>query len=58
MQRENLRDLFDVDMFNIRLVARLADRLDPATEGVASNWKGIAETSGEVRNRHRVTTTA
>lgn len=51
VQRENLRELFDVDLMNIRLVARLADRLDPATEGVASNWKGIAETSGTVLYR-------
>lgn len=51
VQRENLRELFDVDMFNIRLVASLADRLDPQTEGVGSNWRGIAETSGEVLYR-------
>jgi len=51
VQRENLRKLFDVDMFNIRLVASLADRLDPQTEAVGSNWRGIAETSGEVLYR-------
>uniref|UniRef100_A0A7S3BZY6 ABC1 atypical kinase-like domain-containing protein n=1 Tax=Haptolina ericina TaxID=156174 RepID=A0A7S3BZY6_9EUKA len=51
VQRENLRELFDVDLFNIRLVAWLADRLDPQTEGVGSNWKGIAETSGTVLYR-------
>jgi predicted unusual protein kinase regulating ubiquinone biosynthesis (AarF/ABC1/UbiB family) len=51
VQRENLRELFDVDMFNIRLVASLADKLDPQTEAVGSNWRGIAETSGEVLYR-------
>ena len=97
MQRENLRELFDIDLQNIKLVARsglglgfglglglglglgwqpepgnpnpnphrnrnrnpkpkpnpnpaarVADRLDPATEAVGANWKGIADTSGEV----------
>jgi predicted unusual protein kinase regulating ubiquinone biosynthesis (AarF/ABC1/UbiB family) len=51
VQRENLLDLFEVDLWNINLVARLADRFDPQTEGTASNWKGIAETSGEVLYR-------
>ena len=51
VQRENLRELFDIDLFNIRLVARLADRLDPQTEATSANWIGIAETSGEVLYR-------
>jgi len=51
VQRENLRQLFDVDLFNIRLVASLADRLDPQTEALASNWRGVAETSGDVLYR-------
>jgi len=46
-----LRELFDIDLANIRLVASMADRLDPATEAIGSNWKGIAETSGEVLYR-------
>lgn len=48
VQREGLRDLIDIDLANINLVAKLADRLDPATEAVASNWQGIADTSGKV----------
>ena len=48
VQRENLVDLFSVDLWNIRLVARLADRFDSQTEAVAANWKSIAETSGSV----------
>jgi len=51
VQRENLRETFDVDLFTIRIVAALADRLDPQTEGVGANWKAIAETSGEVLYR-------
>jgi predicted unusual protein kinase regulating ubiquinone biosynthesis (AarF/ABC1/UbiB family) len=48
VQRENLVDLFHVDLWNIKLVAMLADRLDPQTEAVASNWEGIADASGRV----------
>ena len=50
VQRENLLDLFAVDLANIDVVARLADRFDPQTESAAANWKGIADTSGEVPN--------
>ena len=32
VQRENLLDLFRVDLWNINLVAMLADRFDPQTE--------------------------
>jgi len=51
VQRENLRELFDIDLVNIRLVAALADRLDKQTEATAANWKGVADTSGEVLYR-------
>jgi len=48
VQRENLVDLFHVDLWNIKLVAALADRLDPQTEATQANWAAIAKTSGEV----------
>ena len=51
VQRDGLRDQFDVDCANIRFLARLADRLDPENEGVASNWRGIADTSEAVLYR-------
>ena len=51
VQRENLLDLFRVDLANIRVVAWLADRLDPQTEAASANWKDIAETSGRVLYR-------
>jgi len=51
VQRENLQELFDVDMWNIRIVAAIADRLDPQTEATEANWSGIADTSGEVLYR-------
>jgi len=51
VQRENLLDLFRVDLWNINLVARLADRFDPQTEAVGANWKAIAQTSGEILYR-------
>ena len=51
VQRENLEDLFKVDLANIDVVARLADRLDPQTESAQSNWKAIADASGVVLQR-------
>jgi len=51
VQRENLEELIDIDLANIQLVAKLADRLDPSTEAIESNWQGIADTSGEVLYR-------
>ena len=48
---ENLLDLFKVDLWNINIVAGLADRFDPQTEAARSNWKEIAATSGKVLYR-------
>ena len=48
---ENLLDLFKVDLWNINIVAALADRFDPQTEAARSNWKEIAATSGKVLYR-------
>ena len=39
VQRENLLDLFAIDLWNIKLAAWLADRFDPQTEATAANWK-------------------
>jgi predicted unusual protein kinase regulating ubiquinone biosynthesis (AarF/ABC1/UbiB family) len=39
VQRENLLDLFAIDLWNIKLAAKLADRFDPQTEATAANWK-------------------
>ena len=51
VQRDGLREQFDVDCANIKFLARLADRFDPENEGVASDWKGIADTSETVLYR-------
>jgi predicted unusual protein kinase regulating ubiquinone biosynthesis (AarF/ABC1/UbiB family) len=51
VQRDGLRDQFDVDCSNIKFLASVADRLDPENEGVASNWRGIADTSETVLYR-------
>lgn len=51
IQRDGLRELFEVDCANIRFLARVADALDPQEEGVSSDWKGIAETSEGVLYR-------
>jgi len=51
VQREHLKDLFKVDLWNLRLVAYLADRFDHQTEAAAANWQAIADTSGGVLYR-------
>ncbi|OSX72908.1 hypothetical protein BU14_0396s0011 [Porphyra umbilicalis] len=45
VQRAGLRELFDVDLKNLRALARLLDRVDPKTDGAQRNWLGIFEES-------------
>ncbi len=45
VQRAGLRELFDVDLKNLRALAVLLDRVDPKTDGAQRNWLGIFEES-------------
>lgn len=45
VQRAGLRELFDVDLKNLRALASLLDRIDPKTDGAQRNWLGIFEES-------------
>jgi len=51
IQRDGLEKQFAVDCANIRFLARLADALDPQEEGVAANWRDIAESCERVLYR-------
>lgn len=51
VQRDGLREQFDVDCANIRFLAAIADFLDPQEEGVAANWREIAKSSQVVLYR-------
>lgn len=43
IQRAGLKDLFDVDVKNLKLLARLIDKLDPKIDGTKRDWVRISE---------------
>lgn len=48
IQRKGLKNLFDVDLKNLKLLARLLDKLDPKTDGAKRNWVQIYEESAKL----------
>lgn len=48
IQRAGLRELFDVDLKNLKLLARMLDRLDPKNDGAKRNWVSIYEESAKL----------
>jgi predicted unusual protein kinase regulating ubiquinone biosynthesis (AarF/ABC1/UbiB family) len=45
VQRAGLKELFDVDLKNLKKLAALLDRFDPKTDGADRNWVSIYEES-------------
>eukprot|EP00980_Cylindrotheca_fusiformis_P012965 scaffold3236_cov66-Cylindrotheca_fusiformis.AAC.31 len=45
VQRAGLKELFDVDLKNLRKLAVLLDKFDPKTDGADRNWVSIYEES-------------
>lgn len=45
VQRAGLKELFDVDLKNLKKLAVLLDRFDPKTDGADRNWVSIYEES-------------
>lgn len=45
VQRAGLKELFDVDLKNLKKLAELLDKFDPKTDGADRNWTGIYEES-------------
>ena len=41
VQRQGLRELFDADLKNIKVLARLLDWIDPKTDGAQRDWAAI-----------------
>lgn len=41
MQRPGLKDLFDIDLKNVRVLAQWLQRLDPKSDGAARDWVAI-----------------
>ena len=38
VQRQGLKELFDMDLKNIKLLAKILDAIDPKTDGAQRNW--------------------
>eukprot|EP00543_Licmophora_paradoxa_P000761 CAMPEP_0202453848 /NCGR_PEP_ID=MMETSP1360-20130828/11733_1 /ASSEMBLY_ACC=CAM_ASM_000848 /TAXON_ID=515479 /ORGANISM="Licmophora paradoxa, Strain CCMP2313" /LENGTH=720 /DNA_ID=CAMNT_0049073041 /DNA_START=182 /DNA_END=2344 /DNA_ORIENTATION=+ len=45
VQRAGLKELFDVDLKNLRKLAKLLDKFDPKSDGADRNWVSIYEES-------------
>lgn len=48
IQRAGLRQLFEVDLKNLKLLARLIDKFDPRNDGAKRNWFQIYEESAKL----------
>lgn len=48
IQRAGLKELFDVDLKNLKVLARLLDRFDPKTDGARRNWVQIYDESAKL----------
>lgn len=48
IQRQGLRDLFDMDLKNIKVLAQLLDKFDPKTDGAQRDWVSIYDESAKL----------
>jgi len=48
IQRQGLKDLFDVDLKNLKVLAKLLDKFDPKTDGANRDWVSIYEESAKL----------
>jgi len=48
VQRPGLKELFDVDLNNIRALAKVLDKVDPKTDGAARDWVSIFDESARL----------
>ena len=48
IQRRGLKELFDADLKNIKVLSKLLDRLDPKTDGAQRDWTSIYDESAKL----------
>jgi predicted unusual protein kinase regulating ubiquinone biosynthesis (AarF/ABC1/UbiB family) len=48
VQRQGLKELFDMDLKNIRLLAKLLDKIDPKSDGASRDWSSIYDESARL----------
>ena len=51
IQRQGLKELFDKDLKNIKLLAILLDKFDPKSDGASRDWKSIYDESAKLLYR-------
>lgn len=48
VQRQGLRELFDMDLKNIKVLAQLLDKFDPKSDGAQRDWSSIFDESSKL----------
>lgn len=48
IQRAGLKELFDVDLKNLKVLARMLDKFDPKNDGASRNWVQIYDESAKL----------
>lgn len=48
VQRQGLKELFDMDLKNIKLLAKILDAIDPKADGAQRNWVDIYDESARL----------
>ena len=51
MQRQGLKELFDMDLKNIKVLAKLLDKFDPKSDGAQRDWDSIYDESAKLLYR-------
>jgi predicted unusual protein kinase regulating ubiquinone biosynthesis (AarF/ABC1/UbiB family) len=51
VQRQNLKNLFDMDLQNIKVLALLLDKFDPKSDGAQRDWVSIFDESAKLLYR-------
>ncbi|KAJ1435196.1 ABC1 family-domain-containing protein [Ochromonadaceae sp. CCMP2298] len=51
VQRQGLKELFDMDLKNIKVLARILDKVDPKTDGAQRDWLSIYDESAKLLYR-------
>jgi hypothetical protein len=48
IQRQGLKELFDMDLKNIKVLAKLLDKFDPKSDGAQRDWDSIYDESAKL----------
>ena len=51
VQRQGLKELFDMDLKNIKVLVKLLDKFDPKSDGAARDWSSIYDESSKLLYR-------